>query len=223
MFAVILVASLSFVAAQESYIECSPGNTNLIISSPHGGHQRPQHIPDRGDAGCKQDGKCVWRHDCGRQSFHRWAIRHFLRLTKRNNIVTISMAAAAAELTPATTCTRKNWRVWFENTSKRLLENGRSWSSTTWLAQNWTQIAKWNKRLLATKTLLAPGRNSIGNCWMLMEKNSYSQFRQWLVIIVQVYQWIKRTNYVGIRFRAFPGHSRPQSSQQLDWTRWQLQ
>ena len=51
-----------------SYIECHPGDLNVIIAAPHGGYEDPDEIPDR-DAGCYIDGDCVWSHDCGEKDF----------------------------------------------------------------------------------------------------------------------------------------------------------
>ena len=65
IMAIMGVASNS-VQATSGYVECNPGNMDLILGAPHGGTERPSEIPER-DFGCykrKRD-DCVWSHSCG--------------------------------------------------------------------------------------------------------------------------------------------------------------
>ena len=47
------------------YIDCLPGDLNVILASPHGGYEEPEVIPNRPRAGCFRDGQCVYEYDCG--------------------------------------------------------------------------------------------------------------------------------------------------------------
>lgn len=55
--------SLSVYSAKR-YIEYRPGDTNLILTIPHGGGLRPAHIPNR-DAGGYVNGTLTYSHDEG--------------------------------------------------------------------------------------------------------------------------------------------------------------
>ena len=61
---VLLTLLLPLVTSQATYVECVPGDLNVIVSAPHGGYEEPDTIRDR-TAGCFVDGECVWDHDCG--------------------------------------------------------------------------------------------------------------------------------------------------------------
>ena len=51
-----------------NYVDYYPGdpNSNVVLTSPHDGHIKPDQVPDR-VRGCynSADGTCDWRHDCG--------------------------------------------------------------------------------------------------------------------------------------------------------------
>ena len=66
---------VSFVTSQASYIECVPGDLNVIVSAPHGGYSEPTTIPDR-TAGCLVNGKCVWDHVCGTPDHSAYVDQH---------------------------------------------------------------------------------------------------------------------------------------------------
>ena len=47
--------------AKSDYVDCLPGNTNLVISAPHDGTLKPRNIPER-KYGCKdRAGNCQYK------------------------------------------------------------------------------------------------------------------------------------------------------------------
>ena len=50
---------------------------NLVLSAPHGGRLRPQHLPPR-EHGCfdHSTGQCVWQHGCGTQDSSRCVLKN---------------------------------------------------------------------------------------------------------------------------------------------------
>ncbi len=52
------------------YIEYRPGELNIILTCPHGGHIRPSTIPDR-TTGCWRNKECYYVHGCQVQDYSR--------------------------------------------------------------------------------------------------------------------------------------------------------
>lgn len=55
-------------SSPSGHISCLPGTLRVILAAPHGGDDMPLEIPDR-DAGCYEDGACVWSHNCADKDF----------------------------------------------------------------------------------------------------------------------------------------------------------
>lgn len=67
LFITLITPNYYYAAAESPYVRCTAGDLNVVVSSPHGGYQKPGSIPDRTE-GCLQRGSCVYTHDCGQTS-----------------------------------------------------------------------------------------------------------------------------------------------------------
>ena len=67
----VVLTCIATADGSDDYVTYMPGELPVILSAPHGGRLKPEHLPNR-TVGCFREGVCDWRYNCGEQDFTRY-------------------------------------------------------------------------------------------------------------------------------------------------------